>query len=1347
MCALCCVITVVSSDCSSSTQQCSTQTFVIDESVNSTVGCNCPVENDCSCNTLMDALRIAFPRQYCGYVFELHGGKTHFVNGENHTTWDVGTFTLKSMMMSSMIVCNQSGVGWSFYNSLYCVEISNVTFVNCSLARQRSSSHNETLSTALLFDQSKVITLINTTIYTTCFSTGIIMLNSSSATILNGSFVGPKGCPKTGSHTVEGGGGVVLELAQLSGPEGTGFEFINCTFTNLSSLPSSYFGKGGGLSILVNSGASSCLFNVSGCKFLSNSGFQGGGLFASFLDVSSNSLVVSGCNFSNNLAQHHGGGLFINLTSSSSNSLEINGNVFLGNVCQFTGGGVYIESSPIPPTNVLYRCSDNTISNNSAQAGAGGGLYILLRKSPGSTEITGGYGVCEIKRTTFCNNTALFGSAVWIQQLQTSRHQASFSVLELRDCTFERNRIPKAGQSGMGTVYSNQVDVWFPDNVTFEGNDGPALALVNSMANFSNTVATFANNTADSRGGAILLLGSSYFTINNQTVMNFSSNSAGYQGGAIYKHYQGQLVSHGGSDCFVKHEDDTLPPDSWEATFIFQGNRVGGINNSIHTTSVKPCNYSVSPTFCWKGWTYDSPTNAITTDANEVLSAIEVNFSAVPGWPVHKSVISLRDDFNNSVSSDMLYFSNTSGITTLDTLSVYKESGNTVSLSLISIGDRSLHFEASVKLTACPPGFVLSKNGNSCVCISSIYKAYDSIIKCFREARVAILLADYWLGNASLLGVSGTGLYAGICPPHLCRKNRSLPLQLPNDYHSLNEDICHQERQGVLCGECRPGFCLSINTWNHKCINSSEMNLPLSILKYTAAVYIPYLLLLLTIVVFNFRLMKGSLNGFIIFAQMITSAFDLTHHDSISLKKTKNFVSSYRFLYGVFNLDFLEKYVGSLCLSADLTILSILLLNYLLLIAPVLMIVIIAVGNKISNRIKWKQKVFSKKRAEEQESSYTKYFPCLSKPQRENVILMLSTVILLSYTKLSITSAQILHTEKVTNLSSGKSITTRVFLTGQIDSNAPSYLYYKIPAIISFIYLLLILMLLLDYPLRLIEFIIKRVGVLRAIYPSALVYEFVSEFQRCFKPNRRFFSGVYFAFRILISLMYVFKHLSVAYLILEISSACLLLLVVIFKPYKNNIYNVIDILIFFNLVIINAFNFYQSGHLHHNKPERSIFNLQYVLAMIPIACFIFCICFRLILRYEPVRKYMQALIRKEALKFTRISFSLPYIQNHRVLEDADDDPSDFQGASDSTLSREPATCSTSRGSGGGGGGLLAEEQRSSHNPNIPVTIVDVCGKDMGEAPTYQTSLSEGYYLKTEWNSGIQDYGTISRGRH
>ncbi len=52
-------------------------------------------------------------------------------------------------------------------------------------------------------------------------------------------------------------------------------------------------------------------------------------------------------------------------------------------------------------------------------------------------------------------------------------------------------------------------------------------------------------------------------------------------------------------------------------------------------------------------------------------------------------------------------------------------------------------------------------------------------------------------------------------------------------------------------------------------------------------------------------------------------------------------------------------------------------------------------------------------------------------------------------------------------------------------------------------------------------------------------------------------------------------------------------------------------------------------------------------------------------------------------------------------------------------------------------------QQEAGNPDIPVTIIDVCGKDTGEAPTYQTRMSEGYYLKTEWNSGMEGYGSIS----
>ena len=123
------------------------------------------------------------------------------------------------------------------------------------------------------------------------------------------------------------------------------------------------------------------------------------------------------------------------------------------------------------------------------------------------------------------------------------------------------------------------------------------------------------------------------------------------------------------------------------------------------------------------------------------------------------------------------------------------------------------------------------------------------------------------------------------------------------------------------------------------------------------------------------------------------------------------------------------------------------------------------------------------------------------------------------------------------------------------------------------------------------------------------------------------------------------------------------------------------------------------------------------------------------MKFFKTHKRSNMYVRKIISKFMR-SQSAVQLERNYILINEDRNLSDGPGL------YESATCSSSsnQSSQAKGGELRVDE--GARNPNIPVTVINVdSDKDMGEANTIQTS-SEGYYLKTDWNSGRGSYGAI-----
>ncbi len=1116
----------------------------------------------------------------------------------------------------------------------------------------------------------------------------------------------------------------------------------------MSGLEYNSFGKGGGLSIIVKGSTSLKTFYITECTFQGNTAEHGGGLFISFLDVTADNTVI------------------------------LNGNRFEKNECPWgetwsalksSGGGFYFENlAYVPQRNNIITLGNNSFVNNSAYVG-GGLSFRSLSYLPGVVSNCDG---CSITGTTFTGNEATVGSAIYLHQHKTfqtlapTHPSAPFSI---NSCNFQGNHIiayrPSLSLSAVCTMYSDSHDIVFMGYVEFTNNKASALVMVNANAIFNGTSANFTGNNG-TRGAAIALFESSYLLVSQYTRILFYKNTATHQGGAIYTQHTENGIS---SNCFIKYEND-INPDVSGVDFNFTANRVlnGPSNNTIHTTSILPCRIAGSlggTALCWKGWTYNTLDcsklggdlhNYVTTDISPEFTEMASNgMEAFPGWPFQLNW-QTRDDLNVSVNDTGLYVittnnSESSGVSVQDNLSI-SDTGN-ITVTLERLGDRPLHVEFDVAMLACPPGFVLDKEYSTCSCPRM---EYSGLIQCNNTLKFSVLAANFWIGP---IGDENSTYYMALCPVHLCsRKNHSFHI-LPTSTSALSQQLCADNRQGVLCGECKGGFCLSVNSLTYSCTNlTGEINLASSIAKYISSVYIPYALLLLFLFLFYIELSLGSLSAFVLFAQMVVTSFDLTHHDDKTLKYSHIFPKVYRFLYGAFNLDFLEIYIGKFCFSQHFNILSVLILNYLLFIVPLIGVFAIAAVIKLYKHFSRKKNANTLHDRQNQQGgryeSITKYFRGLSKSLSTNVTQTVATICLLSYSKLSTTSAHILHMKKLIPIDGGEKL-KRVYMAGQLSIDN-DYLSYKVSAILGEIYLVIFIFLLLDYPLRLLEHVVKRFKPLVYFFPSNMIHTFIHPFQKCYKAQYRFFAGFYFIFRYTVSIVHVATGPSAKkYAVQELACIIMLLFVVICKPYRKSIHNYTDILVFANLAVINALNHYQNDYFFSSTKghiSSFVFGVQFILVVLPALCLAVWAAFKAFNTYTNGTKYFLHKFLSKLLKERGLELEQKLLRTADAMDPGDNDdeatPDEHNAsiqAEASVASKRPARRPKPRKAPNS----VRDPNRtiqSSGEEGIPVTIVEVPnGGAFGEADMFQTSESEGYYLRNEWNSGRGSYGAIGEG--
>ena len=1183
----------------------------------------------------------------------------------------------------SFIRCNNTGIGLAFIK-VKNVVLKNITFSGCGSIQQRSIRYylnNSVLEfkVGLYFSLCENLTLDNVHVQHTANGTGVVVSNTTGINSFNFcqfSYNILNNTETAGGIITVGGGGFLIDMNECISDDihcdndeesmfiGTEYRITSCLFEHNEAgvignagehftyiLERSGFSCGGGLSVFMKNNASGVSVTIGNCSFVSNVAFFGGGVFLQFNDVGEgNSIHVLNSNFVDNNCLHS----YVNETSG--------GAIRWKETVSWKLQEDWYSSSWRRNEFLVENCF---IRGNKALKGGAIAMEIPLQNKPNDKST-----LSSITNSSFQSNVGKLGSAIYLEHFwKTSRREGVLAELRISSSYFEGNTDQyyyyltfhsEAVEIGIGTVYLYSSVVNFTGNNTFYKNYGSAVALMDSDALFDNCQAYFTDNMAHS-GAAMSIMGSSTLSIGNGTLMRFENNTASYQGGAIYSSYLPQQNLMNDGTCFIRHVGDTTHEDDWNVSMIFVNNthHRGNTMSAIYTTSVSLCDVVSSvreerkknQAFCWKGWVYyissSSENQSACQDFIDTYVG-EVKFigsdangpdhvKAFPGWefriPIRTSSdygsdMSSSTIFNlrNNVSSGMLYNWG-------ENTSVAAPENMTVNISVETAGDRIWYFHVFADMQPCPPGFVISAGDNdskTCQCANS----YNGLLNCDKESEKAEIVSGTWIGKYN------GKYYVASCPIGYCDVKKERFLKLPNNSEVLNEYICSSNRKGILCGECKEGYGPSIGI-HTDCVPCSNTSVAVNIVKYLSLVYLPLTIGFLLLIFFDIRLTTGAANAFILYSQLLTSIFGIDAEGEIPLEqftrnKTEFFLLAYKVPYGIFNLRFLDQFIP-ICLSTKMNSLDVVLLNYGIAFFPLVMKVIIIMFLKAK------------------ESCCDGRCPqvkCTHRSKNINNALLpaFAAFLLLSYSRVSITSVSLMRTVTLVDENgSVKAHHPRLRLAGQYSTQNPQYYYYIIPGVIVlFTFVAVVPLLLLDYPLRLLERIVAKSSFLTQYYPVIKIHILTETFQGCYRKNRRCFAGLYFLFRLIVNISYVYSESWLEqFVIQQIITLVFIILLSLLKPYKKRYLNYIDILMFANLAVINSFSLYfyvfyrmRTAHVIKNGTIIVAFIVQYVLVFIPLLAMGAYILF--------VWKYSKVFIIKILIKVGKW-FHIPIAENLREM--------------------------------------------------------------------------------------------------
>lgn len=755
------------------------------------------------------------------------------------------------------------------------------------------------------------------------------------------------------------------------------------------------FGRGGGVAIVVRGLTENKNISLNNVTIVSNSAHFGGGFFISFHNKTKcNTVTIEKSNISDNSNFGHEHGP---RTLSYSNSDGGGG-----------GGKVVFSVAHKQVCSKLNNVTiaDCTFDNNTGYVGGGFSIEAIFTHQTETLNNT----LC-IRDSHFIRNTAFLGSGLYFS-CSSSSEATPFLTTNISNITvnWSKSMCDSLDKSSAtlpcsGTFYTNNYPLTLQSTIHIINNSASGLEVHSSELTIDKNAEIYFENNHGDQGGAIGLYDCSVITLRENVILNFTNNRARIHGGAIYSNKctlnnQPTTLS---SECFLQYfnQSPNAHPWNWNVSLNFENNTIddgdNGLKpNSIYAYDVIPCwelqlhetfefITQLQSTFCWnKTWHYDGSCRHLVDSPPAIL---EIDDSSMPLLVIPGNRLNLPlkihngngrrvDDVNLRVcikQGPAIFAGNKMcGVEKNGALLIYKhiepvainsvpmnDVGNIITLTVETIEFPPYQVDLIAKFANCSWPYSLINNTVCAVdasqfCCSGNPHCTDCNTDC-NYANTNYIQEK--VGHCISLAIDESyDIVDGQCPwfyyNHNCSSTKNV------------SPSCGETREGRLCGRCKEGFGVAMNSLYMECVSCKGWSGYKGWLILLAVEFVPLTIFILLVLVLKLDVSNGTVNGLILYCQLITlqlpgwyypgwtAMFWAPDSPAAVLRQS---TTDYKYLYvhasavtplSMWNLNFLPLIPVSpkdlpVCISESLSPLGAILFWYLIALYPVILLAII----------------------------------------------------------------------------------------------------------------------------------------------------------------------------------------------------------------------------------------------------------------------------------------------------------------------------------------------------------------------------------------------------------------------
>lgn len=461
---------------------------------------------------------------------------------------------------------------------------------------------------------------------------------------------------------------------------------------------------------------------------------------------------------------------------------------------------------------------------------------------------------------------------------------------------------------------------------------------------------------------------------------------------------------------------------------------------------------------------------------------------------------------------------------------------------------------------SCPPWMRKMSNCSAeskscCECGSSL----NGLIKCNRTTREVKLLACYCISYSKLLNET----IVGNCP-YSC-SSRYME-DIPTQVAQLDKFTCSDYmRTGQLCGNCiHANYSPPVYSYSIACVKCKNYRGKWAL--YVAAVFIPLTVFYFIVIAFRISVVSPKLQCYILISQVVATPSHVRYVYSLQKRYTQYHQVQSKLaevgisMFSLWNLDFFRSIYHPFCLNPEISSLGILALDYIIAVYPLLLVIITYCFLELYSRHAAMQMLLRP------------FYKCCFYFRKEwnikqSLISVFATFLLLSYVKVLNTSFDLLLPTITYDISGTKTNYSFLYHNGSIKLFSSEHTPYAVLAIIMMLLFNIVpLILLYLYPCICFQKLLNRCRGFNCQTLHIFMDTFLSNF-RTTPVDCRYFAAIYLTLRIVNLLVYSITLSRFYYPIISLFLLMAALLVIIFQPYKDSVYNRLDAFFFIAITV------------------------------------------------------------------------------------------------------------------------------------------------------------------------------------